>query len=242
MFHYFAATLMMSGLVSLCSFCEEIPTRHRCMHSVKKGGIIMVGVGGHVCGQLICAPCSSSFGNEEGVFHCLDHLESATLDDEDKENEQGGALEAIAVHERKKKSKVTSKTSKTSEYSAKDLLILSQVFIWVSENAIEGADKKRNKFWDEVAVAFNQLKKQQESYDNQVQKKNKYNQVLMRGEFLSSDEDGNSECVLPPRTASSLQQKWSKSVLPLVTKFISLTNRFPMESDEGKLSHCIVQL
>ena len=116
------------------------------------------------------------------------------------------------------------------ENLAKDLLILSQAFIRVSENAIEGTDKKCNKFWDEVAVAFNQLKKQQESYDNKVWKKNKYNQVLMRGEFLSSDEDDSSECVVPPRTASSLQQKWSKSVLPLVTNFICLTNRFPMES------------
>jgi hypothetical protein len=62
----------------------------------------------------------------------------------------------------------------------------------------------------------------------------------MRGEFLSSDEDDNSEFVVPSRTASSLQQKWSKSVLPLVRKFISLTNRFPMESGEGKLSRCVV--
>ncbi len=200
----------------------------------------MDGVGGHVCGQLICAPCSSSFGNEEGIFRCLDHSESATLDDNNKENEQDGDVVAVVAHERKKKSKVTSKTSKTSEYSAKDLLILSQAFIRVSENAIEGTDKKRNKFWDEVAVAFHQLKKQQEAYDNRVQKKDKYNQLLMRGEFLSSDEDDNSECVVPPRTASSLQQKWSKSVLPLVTKFISLTNRFPMESGEGKLSLCVL--
>ena len=84
---------------------------------------------------------------------------------------------------------------------AKDLLILLQAFIRVSENAIEGTDKKRNKFWDEVAVAFHQLKKQQEAYDNRVQKKDKYNQLLMRGEFLSSDEHDNSECVVPPRTA-----------------------------------------
>jgi hypothetical protein len=123
---------------------------------------------------------------------------------------------------------------------AKVLLILSQAFTRVSENSIEGTDKKRNKFWDEVAVVFNQLKKQQESYNNRVWKKNKYNQVLMRGEFLSSDEDDNSEFVVPSRTASSLQQKWSKSVLPLVRKFISLTKRFPMESGEGKLSRCVV--
>jgi hypothetical protein len=90
---------------------------------------------------------------------------------------------------------------------------------------VEGTEKKRNKFWDEVAVAFNLLKKQQESYDRRVRKKNRYNKVMLKGDFLSDDEDDDSECVLPPRTASSLQQKWSKSVLPLVTKFISLSNR-----------------
>jgi len=70
----------------------------------------MDGVGSHVCGQLTCAPCSSSFGNEEGVCRCLDHSESATFDDDNKENEQDGDVVAVVAHERKKKSKVTSKT------------------------------------------------------------------------------------------------------------------------------------
>jgi hypothetical protein len=127
-----------------------------------------------------------------------------------------------------------SKLAKTSEYSSKDLLVLSQAFIRTSENAIEGADRKKNKFWDEVAVAYNLLKKQQESYDNRLRKKNRYNQVLLRGDFLSSNEEDDEECVVPPRTASSFQQKWSKSVLPLDTKFISLANRYPMQSGEGE--------
>jgi len=66
----------------------------------------MDGVGGHVCGPLICAPCSSSFGNEEGVFHCLDHSESVTLDDDDKENEQDGDVVAVVAHERRRSQKL----------------------------------------------------------------------------------------------------------------------------------------
>jgi hypothetical protein len=45
---------------------------------------------------------------------------------------------------------------------------LSQAFICISENAIDGAEKKQNKGWDEVGVTYNLLKKQQESYDNRV--------------------------------------------------------------------------
>jgi hypothetical protein len=175
------------------------------------------------------------FGNEDGIFRCLEHSNT----DANKENDPGTSGEAAVTHgNKKKKAKVMSKLAKTSEYSSKDLLVLSQAFIRTSENAIEGADRKKNKFWDEVAVAYNLLKKQQESYDNRLRKKNRYNQVLLRGDFLSSDEEDDEECVVPPRTASSLQQKWSKSVLPLVTKFISLTNRYPMQSGEGEFSGC----
>jgi len=64
--------------------------------------------------------------------------------------------------EKKKPNKVRAKGVKvgnrTVEYSAKDLLVLAQSFIWVSENAIQGASQKRNKFWDKVAVAYNKLK------------------------------------------------------------------------------------
>ncbi len=44
--------------------------------------------------------------------------------------------------------------TKQSEYSAKVLLVLSQAFIHVSENAIEGVNCKGCKFWDDVVAAF----------------------------------------------------------------------------------------
>jgi len=69
-------------------------------------------------------------------------------------------------------------------------------------------------------------------------RKEKYNQVRLRGEFLSDDNDDDDlESVLCVRTVSSLQQKWTKSLQPLVTKFISVTNRHPKRSSEGMLQH-----
>jgi hypothetical protein len=112
---------MMDGATLLCSFCEEVPTQHRCMHPVH---------GGDVCGELICAPCGSSFGNEDGIFRCLEHSNA----DANKEKEPGTAGEAVVSQgNKKKKAKVMSKLAKTSEYSSKDLLILSQAFICTSE-------------------------------------------------------------------------------------------------------------
>jgi hypothetical protein len=58
--------------------------------------------------------------------------------------------------------------------------------------------------------------------------------VLLQGEFLSSNDDDSMEEVVPVRTASSLQQKWSKSVLPITTKLISITNWNPIRSGEGE--------
>jgi hypothetical protein len=116
-------------------------------------------------------------------------------------------------------------------------LILSQSFIRTLENAIDGTSQKRNKFWDDVSVAFNQLKKQQEAFDSRRSRRDKFNKVLLKGQFLSSDEEDSSvEVMIPVRTASSLQQKWSKFVLPLVTKFITLTSRYPIQSGEGKMN------
>jgi len=48
-----------------------------------------------------------------------------------------------------------------------------------SENPVEGTGQTRTKFWDEVAVAYSQLKKQQEAYDSHQGKKAKYNSVLL---------------------------------------------------------------
>jgi hypothetical protein len=127
------------------------------------------------------------------------------------------------------------KGSKGSEYSAKDLLILSQAYIKTSENSIEGTSQKKNKFWDDVADVFNKLKVQQEAYDSRQQKKDKMNAARIRGDFLNNDlSEDDVQVIIPKRTPSSLQQKWSKFVLPLVTQFIALTNRHPKKSGEGK--------
>jgi hypothetical protein len=48
--------------------------------------------GGHVCGELICAPCSSSFGSEDGIFCCLEHLNA----DVNKESQE--LLERPQLH------------------------------------------------------------------------------------------------------------------------------------------------
>jgi hypothetical protein len=119
---------------------------------------------------------------------------------------------------------------------------LAQAYIRTSENAIEGASQKKNKFWDDVAEAFKQLKVRQEDYDKRVQRKKKYHEVLLKGDFLSSDSDDDVEVIVPVRTPSSLQQKWSKFLLPLVTKFIGLSNRHPKMSGEGKCLHLTVVL
>jgi hypothetical protein len=40
----------------------------------------MDGVGGHVCGELICAICSTDFGNEDGVYRCVSHSNGDAAD------------------------------------------------------------------------------------------------------------------------------------------------------------------
>jgi hypothetical protein len=48
----------MNGVALLCGFCEEVPTHHDCIHPVQKGGLLMDGFSGSVCGQLIFAPAA----------------------------------------------------------------------------------------------------------------------------------------------------------------------------------------
>jgi hypothetical protein len=213
---------------TLCGFCNELPTHHRCKHPVKKGGAIVDGQ--RICGEFICSTCSVEFGTEEGVYRCVVHCGGEAEVEEVKDDNAGS--------KKKKDSKPTAKSIKSgvksTEYSSKDLLVLAQSFIRVSENAVEGASQKRAKFWDEVSVAYNKLKAQQEAYDKRHRKKEKYNEVRLRGEYLCDDSDDDVTYVIAVRTPSSLQQKWSKSLQPIVTKFISVTNRHPKVSGEGK--------
>jgi hypothetical protein len=58
--------------------------------------------------------------------------------DNDNEVEIVTAVETMSGPKKKKRSKVASAAVKVSEYTAKDLIILSQAFVRTSENAIEG--------------------------------------------------------------------------------------------------------
>jgi hypothetical protein len=59
--------------VAICSVCEELPTQHRCLATVKFGGLLYGPVGQQrVCAEPICAPCNARFGNEN-IVHCVDH-------------------------------------------------------------------------------------------------------------------------------------------------------------------------
>jgi hypothetical protein len=81
------------------------------------------------------------------------------------------------------------------------------------------------------------LKRHQEDYDRQLLQKKKYNQAILKGEFLSSDSEDEVQVIRPPRTASSLQQNWSKFLMPNVSKFIGVTTKHPKLNGEGK---CII--
>ena len=124
--------------VVMCHACREVKTHHRCLAPLETGGVFC-GVLGRVCGMAICGPCNFKFGNE-GVTRCHRHSRENEVEpnpdltvEDDKENKDG-----------RKKSKVVAKAPKAAEYSAKDLLILSQAFIRTSKNAIEGTSQKKN--------------------------------------------------------------------------------------------------
>jgi hypothetical protein len=135
--------------------------------------------------------------------------ESSEVDvDADKENVAAvvSNKSQTAPSRNSKGTKVSARGTKGAEYGVKDLLILSRAFIRTSENPIDGTAQPCHKFWDDVAVVYSQLKKQQEAYDNRQQKKAKYTKVLMKGEFLSSDDekDDDVEVLITVRAASSL--------------------------------------
>ena len=205
--------------VLFCALCQVIRTQHRCLVFISRGGVKYGNE--FVCGMPICGPCNSSYNDDEHVIRCHEHSDRK----ENKEPKPKARAKAKAAD---------SKVLRAAEYTAKDLLVLAQAYVRTSENAIDGTSQKRNKFWDDVAEAFKVLKKHQEDYDQRIQKKTKYNKVILKGEFLSSDSEDEVQVVLTAHSASSLQQKWSKIVLPIVTKFIGLTTRHPKLSGEGE--------
>jgi hypothetical protein len=63
--------------------------------------------------------------------------------------------------------------------------VLAQAYVRTSQNAIDGASQKRSKFWDDVTEVFKLLKRCQEDYGRHILKKKKYNQVILKGEFIA---------------------------------------------------------
>jgi hypothetical protein len=206
---------------------------------------------GMVCAAPICGPCNNRFGNEN-IFRCYSHSEnekenatqvvitssSKRGSDTSQKQNRSSEYSSKETSSSKRGSDTSQKQNRSSEYSSKELLILSQAYIKTSENSIEGTSQKKTKFWDDVAENYRLLKRHQEEYDERQKKRKKYNDKSLRrsGSFLSEDSDSDEDgvvVVLPPRTASSLQQKWSKSIQPYVTKFIGLTERYPKLSGEG---------
>jgi len=223
---------------ALCSECEELPTQHRCLAPVKSGGVLFGPVGQQrVCGVPVCAPCNTTSGNEN-VYRCADHL--------DKENDAGASNVKQKAGKNNNNKPLTGAVARTAEYSATELLILSQAYIKTSENAIEGTYRRQSKFWDDVSECYKKVKAQQEAYDERCRKHKRYTDHNLRrstsSEFYESSEDEGEKQTIPPRTASSLQQKWSKFVQPLVTKFIGLTQRHPKRSGEGNTSFLMFAL
>jgi hypothetical protein len=212
--------------VVLCGSCKKMKTHHRCLAPVAKGGMRYGMDDNRVCAMPICGPCNDELGNEN-IFRCYFHSES-------KEN-----LTQLPSQN----GKVPQKQNRAVEYSSKELLILSQAYIKTSENSIDGASQKKNKFWDDVADTYRQLKKHHEEYDQRQSTRKKFNDCSLRRSSSShlSDSDTDDGAMvpatsLPPRSSSSLQQKWSKFIQPYVTKFIGLTNRYPKLSGEGNVN------
>jgi hypothetical protein len=214
---------------ALCSECEELPTQHRCLAPVKSGGVLFGKIGQQrVCGIPVCTLCNAASGNEN-LYRCGDHL--------DKENDAGASNVKKKAGKNNNKP-LTGAVARTAEYSATELLILSQAYIKTSKYAIDGTCHRQSKFWDDVSECYKKLKAQQEEYDERCRKQKRYTEHSLHrstsNEFLESSEDEGEKQTLPPRTASSLQQKWTKFVQPLVTKFIGLTQSHPKQSGEGK--------
>jgi hypothetical protein len=237
--------------VALCYCCKEFRTNHHCLAQVLIGSFSLENNGQNerVCGLPICSICSSNFGNE-GIYWCEHH----SNDDEDEDSraeevetntnpQNNPPPEKTMTKKATKTNKAvrssggssSNKANKSVEYTAKDLLVLAQAFIRTSENSIDGVSQKRSTFWEEVTKCFHKLKESQQAYDRRQKKKVRYTEVRLHGDFQLSDSEDDSDCELPNRTTSLLQQKWTKFLLPNVTKFIALTEKHPMQSGEGKL-------
>jgi hypothetical protein len=87
-----------------CSHCKFFKTYHQCQAAVPKNdGILAADKTTFICGKAICAICSSSFGNEEGIFRCKSHSEEGIS----QCRSPADTSNAAAKHSGKKKSGTT---------------------------------------------------------------------------------------------------------------------------------------
>ena len=252
-----------------CNSCKLLPTHHRCLAVVTVGRFLFGSTGEAVCATAVCGPCNACFGNEN-ILRCRHHStkfqgaatpalnnsvsrsrtnnkkkKTVTPATNNNGNLKGSSQTAPAMNNKvnlDNNNNNSKGSSWTAEYSAKELLILSQAHIRTSENSIDGASKQKGKFWDDVADSYQLLKKQQEKYDHHQWRQRWYNnKSLQCGNMILSDVESDEEStldemeLLPFHNSSSLQQKWSKAVQPNVTKFIGLTERNPKRSGEGMM-------
>jgi hypothetical protein len=136
----------------LCSVCGKVMTT---LHPAKRG-LLILEVIGTVCGRPICGPCNYEHGKESVVEMDKENVAVISETSQSRKSTKTGGKSAKAVASSKggKGAK-----GKGNEYTAKDLLILSQAYIKTSEDAVDGTSKRQSKFWDEVAASFNSMPK-----------------------------------------------------------------------------------
>jgi hypothetical protein len=137
-----------------CDVCRLVNTHHRCLAIVTVGGLLFGPDGDTVCAAAVCGPCNARFGHEN-IFRCQQHSSkcpSSKL-----------MVTPTPAHNKKTSKATTGKGSnvttgkgsnRMAEYSAKELLILSQAYIRSSENSIEGASKQKGEFWEDVGDVY----------------------------------------------------------------------------------------
>jgi hypothetical protein len=133
-----------------CDACRSVSTHPRCLAIVTIGGLLFCSNGETACAAAVCGPCNACYGNEN-IFRCQRHSSKFPL--------SKLTVTPTPVHNKKTSKATTGKGSnvttgkgrnRMAEYSAKELLILSQAYIHSSENSINGASKQKGKFWEDV--------------------------------------------------------------------------------------------
>jgi hypothetical protein len=164
-----------------CNACKVLPTHHPCLAVVTVGGLLFGSTSEAVCATAVCGPCNARFDNEN-IIRCRHQStkfqgaatpapnnnvsRSRTNNDNNMTvtpatnyngNLKGSSRTTPAMNNNANLDNNNNNrkgSSWTAEYSAKELLVLSQAYIRTSENSIDGASKQKGKFWDDVADSY----------------------------------------------------------------------------------------